>query len=254
MEPQKMSEQDFTRTVLRNAFDLWFEPEIKRRQEAGTLPKPFRVWAAQVILDLQGPPRINFNEELQGHIEAESDGSLKVGQEFTLAELGDLKGIHIAESHPDAGHVTAIQHKKKWYLFFDFRYNASRISLHLDVSRQFLDAAKGAAERGHPNAAIENLFAAVELMAKSYLLMSPDTRLLEKTRHRFVDKEFNRYGKHGNVPRDFVRLFNALTKLRNTARFPSAPLDIRVSQIDAWLKTADEMDSHLDDARPKLDV
>ena len=102
--------------------------------------------------------------------------------------------------------------------------------------------------------AIENLFAAVELMAKSYLLMSPDTRLLEKTRHRFVDKEFNRYGKHGNVPRDFVRLFNTLTNRRNTARFPSAPLGIGASKLDAWLKTADEMDSHLDDVRPKLAV
>jgi len=245
-----VGEQDFTGVVLRNAFDLWFEPEIKRRQEAGFLPKPFRLWAAQVILDLEGPAEINFNEHINGIFAAHAEGPVEKGQEIALAALGKLEGLQLTPDHPNAGHLTAIYHRKQWYLFFDFRYNASRITLHLDVARQFLQAAEEAAERDHRNAAVENLFAAVELMAKSYLLMHPDRRLLTKTRHRFVATAFNRYGSHGNVPGDFLRLFNTLTDLRNSARFPNEPLRVSSDRIQAWLETASEMDKHLESVRP----
>src|SRR3989442_14321957 len=56
---------EMTETVLQNAFDLWFEPEIKRRQAAGILPTPFSLWAAQVLIEPDGPATIHFNDRLR---------------------------------------------------------------------------------------------------------------------------------------------------------------------------------------------
>ena len=137
-----MSGSDLTEKVLRNAFDLWFEPEIKRRQEAGTLPMPFKLWAAQVILDMGRPPVINFNEELKGALAGSMTGPVKIGQQVRLADIGDLAGFQLTTEHPNAGHLTAVVHRGKWFLFFDFRYNAARIERHFGVSRQFLGAAQ----------------------------------------------------------------------------------------------------------------
>ena len=245
-----VSESEFTKRVLQNAFDLWFEPEIKRRQESGTLPTPFKLWAAQVILDLGQPPEINFNEQLKGALAGEMTGPVEVGQQVSLAEIGDLGAFHLTTEHPDAGHLTAVMHRGKWYLFFDFRYNASRIDRHFRVAQQFVDTAAYTLEKGYLNAGIENLFAAVELMAKSLLLIHPDERLLAKTKHRFVATEFNRYGKHDNVPREFVETLNELSNVRNRARFPDDDLDVSNERVAGWLETARKMATYLDEVRP----
>lgn len=244
------SETEFREAVLRNAFNLWFEPEIARRQEAGTLPTPFKLWAAQVILDLEQPPVINFNEQVAGLLTAEIEGGGEVGQTISFDKLEGLMGLELTDAHPNAGHLTAVVHHKKWYLFFDFRYNAARVERYLAVARQFIATAEDAYSRQDLNACIENLFAAVELMAKSLLLFQPDRRLLEKTRHRFVSTEFNRHGSYGNVPEVFVKLLNTLSGKRNNARFPDEPLSSDAEEVGEWLRTAREMEAHLERVRP----
>jgi len=249
-------EAQFTITVLRNAFDVWFEPEIKRRQEAGTLPKPFSLWAAQVLMELGKSPVIRFNDQIRGVLKARADSDTKLpiqqGSELRLADLGEIVGLQLTGEEANAGHLTAIFHKGTWYLLFDFRYNAARIARHLEVAEQFLSAAETALAKRHRNASLENLYAAVELTAKCYLLMLPDERLLAKTRHRFVATEFNRHGgQHGNVDASFVDLLNRLAAIRTKARFPDEPFEATESDIGAWLTTARSMLADLDSRRPR---
>jgi hypothetical protein len=221
-ENKLSDEADSTQTILRNAFDLWFEPEIKRRQEAGKLPEPFPLWAAQVLMEPGERPTIRFNKDIRGIFQAQPDADTKLpterGSAIPLSELGQIVGMQLTTHEANAGHLTAIVHKGTWYLMFDFRYNASRIARTLEVSHQFLAAAETSFAKQHLNASVENLFAAVELAAKSYLMMHPDKRLLARTGHGLVATEFNRYGgKHGNV--DCRPRFEAAAGGRRVERF-----------------------------------
>ncbi len=251
-----VNDSDFTLAVLRNAFELWFEPEIQRRQERGEFPKPFKLWAAQILMEPDSPPVIAFNEQIQGVLQAKPDANtplpIEKGQQLRLRDLGDIVGMQLTTEHPNAGHLTALFHKGAWYLLFDFRYNSARINLSLDVARQFYAAAEGAIDRKHLNVAVENLFAVVEIAAKSYLMIHPYPQLLRKHRHGLISTEFNRYGgKHGNVDAKYVSLFNALTSIRLKARYPDAPLSIAPSVVHEWFQIAGAM---LDDvaSRPAV--
>ncbi len=75
-------EAQFTRTVIGNAFKLWFGPELDRRVAAGELPRGVKIWAAQIIIDLEQPHIINFNEQIQGVLAAHKtpDASIDVGR------------------------------------------------------------------------------------------------------------------------------------------------------------------------------
>ena len=254
---EEPGEAEFTLTVLRKAFDLWFEPEIRRRQEAGSLPKPFSLWAAQVLMEPGKSPLIRFNDQIRGVFQTKPDAETKLpienGAQLRLADLGRIVGMQLTAEEANAGHLTAIFHKGIWYLMFDFRYNATRIARNLEISYQFLSAADMSLDREHLNAAVENLFASVELAAKSYLMVHPDERLLRKTRHGFVATEFNRYGgKHGNVDPSFVELFNTLSSIRTKARYPDEPLAVTSTEIRAWLTAARSMLSDLDARRPRV--
>ena len=239
-------EGEFTLTVLRKAFELYFEPEIRRRQAIGTLARPFPLWGAQIIMEPDKSPIVNFNQQIVGILQARAGAETPVpierGQEIALGDLGDIVGMQLPVEFANAGHLTAIVKGDTWYLMFDFRYNAQRITQGVQIARQFLQAARQAAEAGNTNAAAENLFATVEIAAKGYLMIHPYERLLKKHGHGFIASEFNRYGgKFGNVQREYVELFNELTNLRQSARYGTAPLPVPPERVEQWMQTAEAM-------------
>jgi len=167
--------------------------------------------------------------------------------------LDGIFGLQLTEDDANSGHLTAIFQNATWYLLFDFRYNAARIRRYVDVARQFMSASETSLSTNNHNAAAENLFAAVELMAKCYLMMLPDERFLRKTRHGFVATEFNRHGgKYGNVGAPYVELFNDLTAARINARYPDEPLKVTAADLAGYLETARGMLGDLESKRPRL--
>jgi len=50
-------------------FELWINPEIERRQKAGSLPKNFALYAAQVIMNFDAPTEVRLNEEVKAGLE-----------------------------------------------------------------------------------------------------------------------------------------------------------------------------------------
>jgi len=248
---------EFTNTVLQNAFQLWFEPEIHRRQDAGLLPKPFHIWGAQVLLEVGKQPLVFFNDQIRGVFKAGIDpnatAEVEKGDAVPFDTVADIQGLQLTDSDANASHLTAILHRNVWYLLFDFRYNAARVGRHLKVAREFLSTAQDALTKQHLNVAIDNLFAGVELCAKAHLLMLPDERVLSSTRHPFVAAHFNQHGgKHGNVDSEFVELFNVLSSNWTKARYPADSLGTSSTTVAAWLETAQRMLADLDAKRPRL--
>ncbi len=207
-EPDEITEAD---RIIEQTFDFWINPEIERRRQAGPLPEGFTLYAAQIIwnVDARGP-EVRFNQEVRAVLRARATRAVTPGEDVTtsISNVDDVVDIDLTGLDPNAAHETLVRRGGYWWIKYDFRYNATRVAAHIDVARQFLDAATSSRDKGHLHAFVENLFAAAELMAKGLLLMLPDKHLLTTKTHRFIRGQYNQWGKLGNTDPRFVRLLN----------------------------------------------
>jgi hypothetical protein len=75
-----MSEQDTVSIPFDNIHQIWIEPELIKRETQNTLPKDFKIFQCLVLLPTDGPPIVNFNEEIKWVIKVKNNGyNLKVG-------------------------------------------------------------------------------------------------------------------------------------------------------------------------------
>jgi HEPN domain-containing protein len=201
------------------------------------------------------PNRVRLNEEVCGvfTLNLPEGQGLVPGQTLTLPELfkHQIRDMALTMAEANCGHFTLVFLGTGYFLTFDFRYNAGRIEQLLVRAEEFLEAATSALRRKRYSAFVENLFAAVELLAKATLMIHPDERVLTNKKHDFVRTEINRYRKHGNIPAPFTRLLNRLTELRPSARYSDAPflVDHDVARRMSW--TARRFFKHVDQIRPR---
>jgi uncharacterized protein (UPF0332 family) len=136
-----------------------------------------------------------------------------------------------------------------YVLGFDFRYNAGRIREHLRIARQFLDVAKLAMQEGHSEAAIDNLFSCVELLAKGALLMHLPEVTTSKT-HGFIKSAYNKWSSLGNADTEYSQLLNQLADLRKRARYLRGQPTTGSNVLGAVAAMAERMYSDLDATLP----
>jgi hypothetical protein len=245
-----MNEQLASR-ILENAFKLWFEPEVKKRLADGRLKKGAAVWAVQVVLTLEADPDVRLNQEVRGAFVARPSRKVESGEVVLLEDIRDIESMQLTNEDPNAGHFTAVVHNGRWHIFFDFRYNATRIQTQLEAADQFIAAAASAIERGHDIAAVDNLYNAVQMMAKSYLLTTGDQRVLESKTHGFIETGFNRQAKIGNVDAGAAKLLNRLARLRPKTRYALEPHRVASSELEWMLADARTMREGIERRRPK---
>jgi hypothetical protein len=241
--------------VIQNAFDLWFAPELDRRVADGRLPNGFAVWAVQAIIDPESHTHIYFNEQLQGVLcgrPRSPESPITVGAQARLGDLAEIVSLELTSDYPNAGHFTAILHNDRWFLHFDFRYNAGRIDAHVGLARQFLRAAKRASEDAAPNVAIENLLAAVELLARCFLLLHSGSETINATSHGFVQTRFNLWARTGAAPARFATLLNRLLDLRPRARYLRGTLSVQSDELEGMIALGDDMLHELETKRPRV--
>lgn len=229
--------------VMQQAFDLWINPEIERRRAAGRLPEDFALYAAQVVMDLDSElPQVRLNGEVKAVMSAPASRPVELGEELSPAEFGPIESIELTDADPNAAHLTMICHHGVWALVFDFRYNAARVTQVLRVAREFLDTAGFALEKGYLRAFVDNVFSAVELLAKGRLLLLPDRSILQGKRHSLVQGRYNWFGgKLGNVDPRYVRLLNQLERLRTPARYPPSTFALTAETGKELLAVAEHM-------------
>lgn len=234
--------EEHTQRVIQQALELWIQPEIARRQELGSIPRPFELRAAQVIFDPDAEAvEVRLNDEVQIVGQFPAEGPLKKGDIIEVS-LETISGLMLTDQDPNAGHLTIHAAGGKWLLAFDFRRNAARIAKHLEVAREFLDAASFSLNHQQFHAFHEALFSAVESMAKSVLLMLPGREIIESKKHSTIARRFNWWGgKLGNIDRRFVELLNTLSDDRAEARYLRGDWAPNSDQAAAMLATAEEM-------------
>ncbi len=237
--------------LLEQAFALWFQPEVERRTAAGTLSDGLVVWAGQVIMDPdRKDPIVRLNSEVRGVLTARAARPIAAGELVRPEDLKDLVAMSLTDEHPNAGHMSALCHGDHWYIFFDFRYNAARIQSLLSSADQFLQAARLCIEQGLSIPAVDNLYDAVQLMAKCFLLMHPDRQVLESKSHGFIETRFNQQGKLGNVSTVSVRVLNRLRGLRPKTRYTLEPVAVPSGEMQRLLEDTLTMRAELEGRRP----
>ena len=104
-----------------------------------------------------------------------------------------------------------------------------------------MTAARSAMDHHHFRALADNLFSAVELLAKAELFSSPDKRLLHAKTHSSVKSGFNRLSKWGNVQTDFAKLLNQLERMREPAKYGLEPWTLSVEEAHSLIARAETM-------------
>src|SRR3712207_5214815 len=111
--------------LLRQVFELWAQPEVRRRQAAGTLQRPARIHAVQVLLRVGQPPEVRLNEEVRGVARARANQALDAEELVAYEDVDALVDFSLeAADDANAGHITAIALRDGWAVLFDTRYNA----------------------------------------------------------------------------------------------------------------------------------
>lgn len=244
---------EFADNLFDQVLSIWVNPEIERRNRAGLIDNKFVFWAAQVIMDPSGPEKIRLNEEARGIFKLQNmadDSTVSPATFHTVT--GEIREFTLEKDDcPNAGHITLIRHLKGFFIAFDFLYNAAVIADHVTTAQEFFDEAKAALSSNHIKACVANLHIAVELTAKSLLLLHPDKSLMTSKKHRYVLSKYNEYSKQGNTEQRFAQLLNNLANLRNTARYPNGSFSVTQQQAEQMLEVAIEMFAVLMKSIPK---
>jgi uncharacterized protein (UPF0332 family) len=243
-------EKEFGDTLIRSALQSWIVPELNRRQRSGALADAFEFYAGQVVMELGQPLEVRLNEEVHGVIVLRPESSLSPGVEVPVSRFeriaAEVQSFRLQdEDRPNAAHLTLVRNGAGWFVTFDFRYNSARIAEHLTAAREFISSAAAnlAASRLRPF--VNDLFGAVELMAKARLMVHPDERILRSKKHSFTMSNYNLFVNQGNADKRFADLLNRLADLRNPARFPDGAFSLPLADASEMLNLAREMDRQI---------
>src|SRR5436305_47644 len=234
--------------LLRQSFELFINPEIGRRREAGRIDETFGLSAAQVIFNADAPLEVRFNDEVEGHIEGVIERDIREGDDVELSDIERITRFDLTTEDPNAAHITVFYAGDGWLLISDLRFNAERADHHAKVAAEYIDAARHALEAEHLSPFVENLYAATELIAKGTLLSLPHETLLHKPSHSFIEREYSYFTKYGSGDPVYAWLHARLKQLRQAARYMRRSLDLTAEDAREMLATAERM---LDDLRAR---
>ncbi|WCK21763.1 hypothetical protein [Agrobacterium tumefaciens] len=204
--------------LVKQAIDLWFQPELERRKTAGRVGDDFRIRAAQALFPSGGGAIVRFNEEVHGVAHLKTTRPVEKGGEVYESDLDGLVQFDLLEEDLDHGHFTMLKGQNGWGVAFNFLTRRAFCLQLVQSARGHLDAARFLADRETIAPSIDNLFSACELASKAHLILHHMLRTPVKT-HGPIQSGINYWAKLGNIDAAFVRLFNRLGQLRPGCRY-----------------------------------
>src|SRR5208337_1449194 len=103
-----MGAEGWERTFAR-AWELWFAPEIERRQTEGSLPATFTLYMAQALFPPDGKLRVLLNDEIKGEGLLRAPRSIQKGEPLSAADLGHIESFELPDELLDSGHFTIVR-------------------------------------------------------------------------------------------------------------------------------------------------
>jgi hypothetical protein len=221
--------------TLRQMFNLFFDPEIERRQAAGLLPKPFELQKAQVLFVEGQPPHVRLNDEVTISLIIKAPRALQPGDVVNDGEIENIEAFELELVHSDAGHFTVLASKGGWRMLFDFRRNQGKAANLVKRAEEFLTVSEHAYAQELFGPYIDNLFSACELLAKARLITAAAEAHSIKG-HNAIRSRINQWGRLGNVDSAFVETFNQMSRARSAARYSAE--DVSMLSDGEYLATA----------------
>lgn len=244
MKNQNQSDE-FGQRVFQQFMELYINPEVNRRQEAGELPKPLDLRAAQIIFfsdDRKTLVRINEEIKTIAKVKFKQGISKVVGEPIFQHEIEGLEEINLTEDDdPDCGHATLIKINGRWTIAFDFRYNKGLSHSHIKTASEFYEAAEFSLAKKNWSASIDNLFNCAELSAKVILMTSPEPGFIKKAKHKLIQSKYNQFADLGNVNETHRNALNKLSGWRISARYLKGNISIPEDEANRLLTVVKDM-------------
>lgn len=244
MENQEQS-NEFGNRVFQQFMDLYINPEVMRRQEAGELPKPLDLRAAQIIFSPDDRrPNVRINEEVRAisKVKFKPGITKKPGDPIYENEIDGLEEINLTDKDaPDCGHAILIKIGGRWTVAFDFRYNRGLSREHLKTANEFYEAAEYSFTKKNWSAFIDSLFNCAELSAKVVLLTSPVPDFTKKAKHKMIQLRYNQFADLGNVDESHRSTLNKLSGWRVNARYLKGSVSISEDEAANLLEIVKDM-------------
>ena len=114
--------------TLQQVMELWIIPEIKKRQDEGTIPTepPYTLHKAQVLIGADGTKIVRLNNEVKILAKAKTTKPITKGQVLYESDIETIEELLLIEEERDLGHFTFIKFKNSWILAFSFIYDTSK--------------------------------------------------------------------------------------------------------------------------------
>ena len=226
--------------------NIFVIPEMKRRQESGKIPKLFNLWATQIIFLKKLKPIIRLNTECKILFTAKvEDGCFKEkGLEIRMNHIESVDDIKVTGGDGNKKHFSMVRIRDIWYYTFNFGYNKQRAKDIFKSAKEFYFSAKNDYRSKRWRPFISNICTTSELLAKSQLIQLP--HIEDFKTHGYLQSEYNKWYKLGNVESEYRELLNEVFELRDKARYSESEFKISESKAKNFLSHATSMLNYID--------
>lgn len=205
--------------LLKQLFEVWVNPEIEKRKEAGIFSNGTNVRRVQVLFSVEGKPIVRINEEVKVIGKVKINRPVKKGEAIYEKDIEEIPELYLEKHERDFGHITAIQFRGSWLLTFSFIYDVSKSKKLFEIGCEFLEAAKKSYDNGNLRPVVENLSVAAENLAKARIYFHPDEEIRKSKKHGTTWAKVNTYSRSQVFSEDQKVAFNRLMQTRDQARY-----------------------------------
>ena len=214
-------DQEASRNFLEHTSSLWFNPELERLKQIGSVPEDYQPKAMQVILSPHGDHSVLF------------DGNV-IPKEKLQAN----------RKYRDCGYIIFERDiHENWRGSFSLRYNKDKAEELFSSALEFFETAKEANRAGRIRVFLDNLFSATELLVQSMLfVMTHNQKYVDKPNHRFTMSELGKVGKVWNMDNTrYSSLLGNLSRLRDETRYHKRPFSLEETEAQQYISTVEQV-------------
>lgn len=229
-----IEDDEFSTNVHRQLFELWIEPELVRRANGLRTEDVSR---ALVLMHPAKELEVLLNDQVGLVAEVQVARDVQEGEPRTFDDVKRIARIRPYGIDPDAAFMVYAVIGGSGYIAFDFRRYKGESQTLLAAARDFLDTANDARVAGRLRPAVENGYAAAELV------VSVQMRLFDSaTRsHRARAEWWEAWAQIGNAPIEHGTVLRTLWNERSKARYAEGELALDADAVTNLLLQVEAM-------------